>query len=362
MTIKVFDQKLKSDKAYWDLPALKKLLSYGAKGDTFIAQSPRNYGKTYSGMMLAKESLENGHSIAWGRYNKSELSSAVNTWLDFCPELIPIKSKDNEIVKWFQYPDGGQLCFFTWNISQNAKGIDHPFEYIICDEFIPERYTVKTRYDTEFSDWTSVYFSLARSYNPTVIMFSNNIQWYNPFFMAWEIMPFGKGKVCKSVKHFSIEIEGEIIKSQRVIVVENVAGTKEIIKRNLKQQAIKFNSDEDVKRYFDNETKQEYTAIGVCPDKSITLSDIQIMSDGYYMRYRQFGGLWYWAKVNNDNTLTTYTSEPQYVDFSTKTLRSKTLNQSLEEMFNSGLCVFDSADTLMAFMRFLRHNRQVLSI
>jgi hypothetical protein len=232
----------------------------------------------------------------------------------------------------------------------------------MCDEFIPERYTVKTRYDTEFNDWTSVYFSLARSYNPTVIMFSNNIQWFNPFFMAWGLMPFSKGKICKSVKTFSYRFENETIKTQRVVVFENVAGTKAIIKRNIHQQAIKFNSDKDMANYFDNETKQEYTAIGVCSDPSLPLSDIQIMSDGYYMRYRVQNGLWYWARVKNDSTLTTYTSEPQYVDFNTKTLRSKMLNQQLEVMFNAGVCVFDSSDTLMAFMRFLRHNRQVLTM
>ena len=362
--IKSFDSRLKShpNEKYWTIRDLKYLLSLGGKGDIFIANSPRNYGKTYSAIELSIECLRAGQSIAYGRYNKPELASSIADWLVKCPELIPIKVEGSQL-KWFEYPGtGSRIAFFIWNISQNVKGTDWPFQYIICDEFIPERYTNKTRYDTEFKDWSSVYKSLARSYNPTVIMIANNIQWVNPFYIAWDILPVNKGKIDRYTKYFNITVDGENFKTHRTIVIENVPATKEIIKRNLKQQAISFNSDAEMMRYFDNETKQEYTAIAKCPDMTKPLINVQIMSMGYYMRPRAYNGRFYWQKVQHDNTVVCVTSEPEYVDYDQNTFKNKSVNDGLEDSFNNGQCVFDSTDTLMAFMRFLRHNRGYLSM
>lgn len=345
------------DKAYWDIDALRYLLSLGNPGDVFIANSPRNYGKTYSAIELAKEALERGESVAYGRYNKPELATSISDWLNKCPELVPIKIEGSQL-KWFEYPKTGALiAFFIWNIAQNVKGTDWPFKYIICDEFIPERYTKKTRLDTEFSDWTSVYKSLARSYNPTVIMIANNIQWINPFYIGWGIMPVNKGDIDRYTTTFNITVDGEQYKTRRTIVIENCPATPPIIKRNLKQQAISFNSEAELKRYFDNETKKEYTKIAKCPDLTTPLMNVQIMSEAYYMRPRSYNGLLYWSKVTHDRSIKTITSEGQYVDYEQNTFRNKPTNQALEDVFNNGLCVFDTPETLNAFMRFLRHNR-----
>lgn len=347
---------------YWDIKCLKYLLSLGAKGDIFISNSPRNYGKTYSVVELVKEVLLNGGSIAYGRYNKPELGSSMGDLLNKIDNLVPVKVEGSQL-KFYEYtPTGGRIAFFYWSIAQNVKGTDWPFEYIICDEFIPERYTNKSRYDTEFKDWTSVYKTLARSYNPSVIMLANNIQWINPFYLSWGITPIDKGDIVRFVQYFSINVDGEKYRTSRTVIVENVQATKPIILRNLKQQAISFNSDKEMQNYFDNATRKEYCQIAKCPDANAPLSNIQIMSEGYYMRARGYNGLMYWMKVKQDANLTTITSEPEYIDVRTKTIKNKSVNEGLEDVFNSGLCVFDSTDTLMAFMRFLRHNRGYLML
>lgn len=360
MTLKLarYDSYLKRHKEleYWTEDALGYGLSLISKGDIFVAVSPRNYGKTYAATDLVREIVEGGGSVAWGRYNKPELGAAIADITEKITELEPIKVEGSQL-KWYQHPSGGRVCFFSWSISQNAKGTDWPFSLIVCDEFIPERYTNKSRLDTEFADWTSVYKSLARSYNPTVIMLANCIQWINPFFVAWGILPVDKGCIDRYTQIFDVTVDGERYSTRRVVAVENCPGTPPIIRRNLKQQAVSFSSERDMERYFENETKKEYTAIGPCPDPSAPLMTLQIMSMGYYMRPRAYEGRLYWSHVKHDRTVRCYTSEGQYVDYDANTFRHKATSEAIEQLFNDGRCVFDSPETLGSFMRYLRNNR-----
>ena len=134
---------------YWLKKDLKYLLSFNA--DVTIAQSPRNVGKSYSAMELADDILNSGRAVAWGRYNKIELDASISAFLETHPHVIKEKGNKNAII--YSDPETkGRIVFFTWNVSQNLKGMDIPFVYMICDEFVPERYTNKTRMDTEFAD------------------------------------------------------------------------------------------------------------------------------------------------------------------------------------------------------------------
>ena len=340
---------------FWELKDLKKLLSYGS--DIVTAQSPRNIGKSYSAMQLASEVLNKGGCIAWGRYNKVELGQAISTFKEYAPDMEDYKL-DSSTCKGLVDPcTGGKIVFFPWNRSQNMKGLDMPFKYMICDEFIPERYTEKTRMDTEFSDWNSVYLSLARNHGTKAIMLSNCIYWQNPFFLQWGIPPFGKGKILIADATFSAEVEGVRYETKRRIANENIAMTGAMIQRNLKQIAVGFGSDADMKTYLENVTKAEYTTIGECPDKKIQLADIQLMSDGYYMGFREYDGMFYFCKIKPNFAKETAVSEPAYIDFKKNQWRTPKYSQFFEEIFNSALCVFDNAETLNAFLRWLRHNR-----
>ena len=359
MTIKYYEAIHEPDNPYWDIKCLKKLLSH--KADVYIAQSPRNYGKTYSAKQLVYETLLKGESVAWGRYNKPELSQAITDLTKNLPNLVPLKIPDSHF-KWYQDEcTGGCVCFFTWSIAQNAKGMDHPFKYMICDEFIPERYTNKTRMDTEFKDWDSVRKSIVRSYGTIPILLSNNIYWQNPFFLKWDIPAFSKGQILKKVDVMEGILEGEHIKETRTIVIENVAGTPALIKRNIREQLLSFNSSEEMQAYFNNETKQEYTTIGSCPNPKQPLQPMLFMTEGYYFGLKYYEGTYYFQKVKPHYDTNTFVAEPQYVDERINHYRQPKITSDMEEWFNSGKCVFDKAETLNAFYRFLRNNRTRVS-
>lgn len=355
-SIRYVETNHKDDMEYWDLRALKKLVGYN--GDVVGAQSTRNYGKSYAGMQFANEFLEKGLNVAWGRYNKPELATSLQTWKTFNPLLKEVSVKNsNGQTYLIDESTGGKILFFSWSVAQNLKGIDEPYEWMICDEFIPERYTAKTRMDTEFADYNSVFKSIARSYGTKQMFFSNCIYWFNPFFIGWGLPPFGKGKIAVMDDRFKVEIDGHTFKTERRVVWENVAGTHAIIQRNLKQSSLEFGTESELTAYFNNETKAEYTTIEKCPDMSRPLNNIQFMTDGYYFGFRMCNGMAYFTKINPSLDIDTYVSEPAYIDIRRRHYRNAKMGVELEEMFNNAQCAFNSPETLTAFLRFIRHLR-----
>ena len=357
-TYKLYNNPLDSDARYWTLADTKKTLSYGATYNTLM--SPRNVGKSYSCMQLANQELEKGNSVAWGRYNKIELGASIKAWTQFNPDLVPVKNEGSTLKTLVDSCTGGRLTFFTWSVSQNLKGIDEPYKYIICDEFIPDRYTNKTRLDTEFDDWSSVYFSLARDYKPKVIMLSNCIYWMNPFYERWNICPFAKGKTLAVKDILTADIDGETVKSNRRVVSENIGMSKTMIKRTIEETNVMFASSSEMQHYYNNQTKAEYTKIAKCPDMTVPLDYIQLMSDGYYMGTRSYDGMLYVSKIRPDLHKETAVSEPEYIDITKRHYRGKSYVPYYEDAFNAGMCAFDSSETLTHFLRWIRHMRRFL--
>lgn len=352
---KYYDARLPNDKLYWDIKDAKLMLSHHC--DINNPTSPRNYGKSYALRMLSKEFMDKGEIVGWGRYSKNEMAKAISAWQEFNPELE--KSRDDLGNYILTDPlTEGRVMFFYWKNAHNNRDTDYPFTMITYDEIVPPRYTEKPRLDTEFNDWYDTDTSFSRSYNPIKFLVCNNIVWQNPYYLQWQIMPFGKGKMQKTISHISLEMDSGPLDVESATLVWNVAGTDAIIKRNIKQQALKFRTKEELQTYYDNETQQEYTTIGKCPDKKVQLEPIQLMSLGYYMSYRVYDGKYYFTKVNVNFDVDTYVSEPAYIDLNKKHYRYQALSTEFEEMFNLGICVFDNAQTLNAFYRWLRHNRQ----
>ena len=355
MTYKLIECKHKPEKEYWDYNDLLYLESYNP--DIAIANSPRNYGKSFAGRWACQKEIDKGECVGWGRYNKPESAKAFTTWQSFNPNLEIVKGSDG--VKILVDPcTGGKVLNFQWSISQSNKDTDLPFTRLVYDEFIPERYTNKTRLDTEFDDWYSTDTSLSRSYAPKKLMIANNIYWFNPFYLQWGIPPFPKGYILKQRNRGAIERDGIGIEYDITYIVENVSATPAIIKRNIAQNALKFSSPDDLEKYYDNATKQEYTTIAECPDKTKQLANFQIMSDGYYCGFRECGDMIYWEKVKKpDWNKDTFVSEPAYIDVSKRHYRRKELSIELEGLFNNGCMAFDNAETLLCFMRWIRHLR-----
>lgn len=354
--IKLYNAPMKEDALYWDVKRLKKLLAFNC--DIVGAQSPRNVGKSYSAMSLCQEALDKGKDVCWGRYNAVEMAMARDTWLEFNPELKPLKGMGGPSTKWYvDSATEGRILFYSWNISQNLKGVDYPFVYNVCDEFIPERYTQKTRLDTEFADWNSVYKSIKRSYPMKTVMLSNNIRWFNPFFLGWEIEPFAKGQIQKATTDFTVEAYGQTFKTKRSVAFENVGMSPAIIERVLKDQALEASSSAELQSYIDNATKTEYCSFGPCPDMTIPLASNQCMTDGYYFSWRICNGLAYWTKVKPDISKTTIVAEVESVNPATRHMRDKMIPAWAESWFDAGKCVFDRAETLTAFLRWVRKSR-----
>lgn len=355
---KMYDKVLDDEALYWTVKDTKKTLSYGSIINTLA--SPRNVGKSYSCMELLQEQLNKGKEVAWGRYNKPELAPSITAWQKFNPDLVS-KKTDNPNLKVYEDPcTGGSITFFTWSISQNLKGIDGEYTYFVCDEFIPERYTNKSRLDTEFADWSSVYASFRRRSDMKVIMLSNNVYWMNPFYEAWNVIPFGKRKTMVTKDIFTANIDGEEIKTIRRTTNENIGMSKMMVKANINANNIMFSSSAEMQHFYDNQTKAEYTTIKKCPDMSVPLESIQLMSDGYYMGYREYDGMCWFCKIKNDETKETLVSEPQYIDIAKRHYRGGMYIKYFEDVFNMGCCAFDCSETLTHFLRWIRHMRQRL--
>ena len=87
------------------------------------------------------------------------------------------------------------------------------------------------------------------------------------------------------------------------------------------------------------------------------LSDIQLRSEGDTLNYRYYNGTYYFERVKPDNTKWMYVSERELVDFEARRVRHPKIAREMEELFNSGQCVFKDGPTLEAFFRYLRRSR-----
>lgn len=353
-TIKDFKTIHPPEKLFWDVEDLKKLLSYG--GDITIATSTRNIGKTRAAMDFTMERLNKGENVAWERYTKKQLGKTVKTWLEYAPWMEKSTMEDGEGVI-LEHTNGSQIIFIPYSLSDNVKGIDIPLTYEIKDEFIPERYTTKTRIDTEFESAMSVRKSLKRNGPMRSIYLANCICWQNPYCMEWEIGPIDMGITRKITDKYSVKIDGEVYSETRCIVWENIAMTPAMIKRNLKSDLVAMN-EKDIVDYYHNATNVEYTKIGNCPNPNTPLINYQIMSDGYYMGYRMYNGCAYIVNVKPRLDVPTYVGEPEYIDLDKKHFRYVPLGKDFEALFDAGRCIFDSAKTIMAFQRWIWHLRK----
>lgn len=349
---KLYDEKLPDDLEYFDVATLKKRLGYNA--DYTVFNSPRAVGKSYAGMSLCSELLDKGENCVWERYNMSELSVALETWMGFRPDLEKSTIGKGQGWKLTDPTTGGHIALISWNIAQNAKGLDSAYIYEIKDEFIPERYTNKSRLDTEFADSMSVRKSIIRKYPTRSIYFANCIQWINPYSIAWNIPAVDRGTFLVVRDKFRL---GDL-EDHRVVLWENIGMTKAMIRRTFHATVAGASSQEEVEEYYRNATKQEYSRIGECPDKTIQLAPLQLMSQDYHMGYRMCDGKMYWTETRPRTDIETYVAEPEYIDIQRKRFRDPSLSPQIERFFNEGRCIFDCAETLVALQRWLFHNRR----
>lgn len=357
ITRKIYDCHHDPDLKHWDIGCLKRLLSHNC--DFTVASSPRSVGKSFAGMMLCSEVLDRGENVVWSRYNQAELSVALESWMDFRPGMKKSALGKGRGWKLLDEATGGHVALISWNIAQNAKGLDDAYIYEIKDEFIPERYTQKTRIFTEFEDSMSVRKSIIRKYPTRSIYFANCINWINPYTTAWGLPPVDVGYALKSIEDMSYTTKsGKTFRDTKSIIWENIAMTDAMIARTIHTNVAAVRSEAELKAYYDNATKQEYSRIEECPDKSVQLDTLQLMSQDYYFGYRSYNGCLYWTQIRPRPDREVYVSEPEYIDIKKLHFRDVSLTRQIEDYFNAGLCIFDSADTLVALQRWLFNNRK----
>lgn len=310
-------------------------------------------------MDLCSEYLDKGLNSVWERYNKVELSTALEAWQEFRPDLRKEVMGQGRGWKLINDNTGAHIALLSWNIAQNAKGLDSAYVWEVKDEFIPERYVQKTRLDTEFDDSMSVRKSVIRKYPTRSIYLANCIQWINPYTIGWGFPPVDRGTALRMVEDMSYTTKsGKIISDRKSVIWENIAMTDAMIERTFHSSVAGARSEAELQAYYDNATKQEYSRIGLCPDMSIQLAPLQLMSQDYWMGYRVHDGQMYWSKTKPRSDIETYVSEAAYIDASKKRFRDPSLSPQIEKYFNEGRCIFDSPETLVALQRWLFHNRQ----
>ena len=353
-------QRLKpeyTDSEYYTVLDLKLDLSYDA--DYTVLTSVRNVGKSYSAMQYAYELIKEGKTVLWERYNKDEFSMAVRTWENFTNELKLVKGA----IKTFEHESGGKLLLIQTSIASNIKGYDDALESLpvleIKDEFLPVRYTNNTRFLNEFTDAMEIRKTFKRNSDMRSLYLGNNLNWMNPYTVAWSIPPVNSGEVLKITDTFTIKHGDNEYQSSRSILWHSIKPTQKMLSRIFKNEVSSMNQG-SLNEYFDNQFYKEYESIAKCPDMKIQLSPNEIMSNGYYMNYRVYDGKMYICKIAHDKNKPVYVSEPEYIDIDTNHLRVKAVGKEFETQFDNGRCIFDSMNTYYAFFRWVVNLRKRL--
>lgn len=355
------DIKINHDKSkeFWDVQDLKYLLGFNC--DYTVVSSVRNLGKSYAGMTLALDEIKQGHTILWERYNRDEFRLAVKTWENFYPEF----GKPVNAGGYLEYTDentGGKLLLCQCSVATNIKGYDDVLEklpkYEIKDEFLPVRYLDNRRFIHEYNDAMEIRKTFKRNGRMRSIYLSNCLNWINPYTVAWEMYPIDSGYARHVIDTYTIKLsDGTKISESRSIIWESVKPTDTQIKRILRTEISSMNVN-DIDDYLNNEFYKEYSKIEKCPDMSVQLEPIQLMSEGYYLGFRNYQGRLYFCKINPNSTYPTYVSEKQYIDIDNMHYRYPELGGQFEDYFNRGLCIFDNTKSYMAYQRWLINNRK----
>lgn len=347
-----------TDSEYYTIDDLKIDLSYDT--DYTVLTSVRNVGKSYSAMQYAYELIKQGKTVLWERYNKDEFAMSVRTWENFAQDLIPIKGS----IKTFEHElSGGKLLMIQSSVASNIKGYDDELDKLpvleVKDEFLPVRYTNNTRFLNEFSDAMEIRKTFKRNSDMRSLYLGNNLNWMNPYTVAWSIPPVNSGDVLRIIDTYNIKHGNQEYQSSRSILWHSIKPTQKMLSRIFKNEISSLNQS-SLNEYFDNQFYKEYENIAKCPDMKIQLSQYEIMSNGYYMNFRIMDGKLYFCRVSHDKNKPVYVSEPEYIDIDTDHLRVKSLGKQLEDYFDAGRCIFDSMNTYYAFFRWIVNLRKRL--
>lgn len=338
---------------------LDRLLSHEA--DISMCWSIRDVGKSYDMRKRCHKFIKNGFSTVWLRWQRTELSTAIESWKEQFPdEYEDVTPKGTNIIyHTFRLKGTDNVVVFACvKDSNNVKDIQVPnLAWLVYDECVPETYDVRTRRDVEFEKFTSIYMSFARkSVHMRAVLMCNVIDWFNPFTRGWEIFPFDAGIIRTFVDTFEVEdVDGNRIKTTRKIAVENIQPSKAMLDRVVELAKMRYNSQEELQKYINNATAKQYGLIGKCPDMTVPLHDLQFRRGDKYYSFRVYDGIYYFCEV-----------EPRK-DYPTEVFKFGTnghlegrrpqLGKMIEELINAGLVRFESGHVFNELMNGLADYR-----
>lgn len=322
------------------------------QADISISQSIRNIGKSYDGMIkMIKQMCDKGLSVAWLRWDLGELAVSMANFEDLLnpEEYKEEKHKDLDVKCYKNINNGACIWFFAVKQATKYKGFDKPINWVVYDEFIPEFYDIKTRRDTEFNKFMSLWVTLKRDNKPFKgLLMSNCIDWFNGYTMAWKIKPFNSGEIRIFDSEMSINFDGTIINNKIRIAFENVRPTPAMINRVLKEEMLKGNDISTIKRYLDNETSTQYNLIAQCPNMKIPLYGIQFRRNDKYYSYRLFNDCLYFVETKKRDSITTDVFS--LVNIKENEVRRPKIGKYIEDLLNLGLVRFDNGHTYNAII------------
>lgn len=277
-----------------------KLLSHEA--DISWAISIRDIGKSYDARKRLDKAIRNGYSCIWLRWQRKEIGTAIDSWLEQFPDYEDLTPKGQNIIYRKLSPNYGVtfIVFAPVKDSNDVKDIQIPnLKWIMYDECVPEQYDIKTRRDVEFDKFTSIYMSFARkSKGVRAIMACNVIDWFNPFTQGFKIVPFDSGKIKVFLYPMKIQDEqGKTIETTLKIAVENVKPSRKMLQRVIELAKLRYTDEKELQRYINSGGGKEYTMIGVCPNLSIPLEDLQFRRGERYYGFRVMDDIYYICEI-----------------------------------------------------------------
>lgn len=331
---------------------LDKALSKEA--DLTMVQSIRDVGKSYDMRKKCDKAINNGYNCIWLRWERTELSTAIDAWKEQFPDQYEdVTPKGTNIVyKKYQKVDSDNVIVFACvKDSNKVKDIQVAnLKWIAYDECVPETYDVRTRRDTEFKKFMSIYMSFVRkSKGVRAVLMCNVIDWFNPFTRGWDITPFEPGIIRTFIDTFEVEdTDGNITKTTRKIAIENIRPSKAMMERVIELAKLQFSNSKDLQKYLDNATGKDYSLIGRCPDMDTPLANIQFRRGERYYSYRLYNGIYYICETAKRDNLITEVF--RFGSNGHMECRRPAVGQAFEELINAGVVRFENGHVFNDFL------------
>ena len=186
-------------------------------------------------------------------------------------------------------------------------------------------------------------------------MICNTIDWFNSYFQAWGIVPFGAGLI--RISTFDMDVTQKVgeeqihIKHTFKIVVENMKPSAKMIARIMGSEGLRGSQDK-MQKYIENYYKNQYTLIERCPEMKVQLEPMQVYYNDKYYGYRVYRNVIYWCETGKRNVPTDVAKRCD-MKLETRPAIRPIYAKTIEEGINAGYVRFDTGYTYNAIIGYI---------